>query len=136
MNEFGVLGCLRGRARLLTILTAVTIQTFEPNALASDATLAWDPASDPTVLGYNVYIGGASRSYTNVVNVGDATSLTISNLTPGVTYYFAATTYTVSGIESEYSAEAVYTPQAIVQNYQPTLDPIGDVTINENVDWH
>jgi len=108
MNVFGVLGFLRRRARFALILTGLTVKILEPNALASDVTLAWDPANDPTVAGYNVYIGGASRNYTNLVDAGDATSVTISNLAPGATYYFAATTYTVSGLESDYSSEAVH----------------------------
>lgn len=136
MNVSGVLGSLRRKAGLLSILTALTIKTLEPNALASDVTLGWDPASDPMVAGYNVYIGGASRSYTNLVDAGDTTSVTISNLAPGSTYYFAATTYTVSGLESDYSAEAIYTVPQTVQNYQPTLDPIGDVMVNENSGPH
>jgi hypothetical protein len=132
MNVFGVLGFLGRRARFSLILTGLTVKILEPNALASDVTLAWDPANDPTVAGYNVYIGGASRNYTNLVDAGDATSVTISNLAPGATYYFAATTYTVSGLESDYSSEAVYTVPQTILNYQPTLDPIGNAMVNEN----
>ena len=71
-------------------------------------TLAWDQSTDPTVTGYNVYYGTTSRSYTNVLAAGATTSATVSNLATGVTYYFAATTYTLAGLESDYSAEASY----------------------------
>jgi hypothetical protein len=93
-------------------------------------TLAWDPSADPSVIGYRVYYGGATRAYTNSVSAGSATTLTISNLTIGTTYYFAATAYDTNGIESDYSSEvsgAVNLP-----NQAPTLNVIGNVTINEN----
>jgi hypothetical protein len=35
-------------------------------------------------------------------------------------------------LESDYSSEAVYTVPQTILNYQPTLDPIGNVTVNEN----
>ncbi len=93
-------------------------------------TLAWDPSADPTVVGYKVYYGVASQNYTNSVSAGSATTLTVSNLTLGVTYYFAATAYDTNGIESDYSSEVsggVSSP-----NQPPTLNAIANVTINEN----
>jgi hypothetical protein len=93
-------------------------------------TLAWDQSLDPTVSGYNVYYGTASRSYTNVVPVGSSTSATVSNLAVGVTYYFAATTYTLAGLESDYSAEASY--QVPQPNNPPTLDTPADLAINQD----
>ena len=93
-------------------------------------TLAWDQSTDPTVTGYNVYYGTTSRSYTNVLAAGATTSATVSNLATGVTYYFAATTYTLAGLESDYSAEASYAvPQP---NNPPTLNALPDMTINQD----
>jgi hypothetical protein len=89
--------------------------------------VAWDASSDTTVTGYNVYYGGASRNYTNVISAGNSTSAIISNLVSGATYYFAATTYTAAGLESDYSAEAAYTVPQL--NVPPTLDPVANVTI-------
>jgi len=70
-----------------------------------NVTLAWDPSADPMVAGYNLYSGVASRTYTNLVDTKAATSTVLSNLTPGVTYFFAATTYTLAGLESDYSSD-------------------------------
>ena len=75
--------------------------------------LAWTPSADPTVAGYRVYYGVASRSYTNIVDAGNTTSATISGLIEGTTYYFAATAYDTLGLESDYSDEASYTVPSI-----------------------
>jgi len=84
-------------------------------------TLAWDapttntdgsslnPATDLSL--YKIYYGTASLTYTQVVNVTNPGTTTISqnlNLSPG-TYYFAVTTVNVSGQESSYSNEVMKT---------------------------
>src|SRR5262249_35302674 len=51
----------------------------------------------------------------------------VSNLATGVTYYFAATTYTAAGLESDYSAEASYAVPS--QNVGPTLDALTNLSI-------
>jgi hypothetical protein len=53
-------------------------------------------------------------------------------LVPGNTYYFAATSLTAAGLESDFSTEVSYTMPANGTNVPPTLDLIGDVAINEN----
>ncbi|HUA38150.1 MAG TPA: fibronectin type III domain-containing protein [Candidatus Sulfopaludibacter sp.] len=75
---------------------------------AQSVTLAWAPVTNASVAGYNVYYGPASRTYTNVVPVGNVTNATISGLTGGATYYFAATAVSTSGQESAYSSEVSY----------------------------
>jgi hypothetical protein len=75
---------------------------------ASSLPLNWNPNTDPSVAGYNVYYGSASGSYTNVINVGNTTSTVIDGLVEGQTYYFAVTAYTFDGIESDFSNEYVY----------------------------
>ena len=70
--------------------------------------LQWDASADPDVSGYKIYFGTSSRNYGSPVIVGNTTSCTISNLSDGVTYYFAATAMDSSS-ESDYSNEVVYT---------------------------
>ena len=81
---------------------------FRP-AQAISITLAWNQSLDPAVVGYNIYYGGASGDYTNKIVVSNATMTTIPGLIPGVTYYFAATDYNASGLESSLSGEMSYT---------------------------
>ena len=71
-------------------------------------TLAWNRSTDPTVVGYKIYYGGASGTYTNTLSAGNATNVTISGLVGGTTYYFAATTYNSSGVQSPFSTEVSY----------------------------
>jgi len=72
-------------------------------------TVAWNQSTNPAVTGHNVYYGGASGAYTNVINAGNGKNATISGLTVGTTYYFATTTYDSLGLQSPYSSEAAYT---------------------------
>ena len=99
---------------------------------AQSVTLVWDPSTDPNVTGYKIYYGVATRTYTNTVNVGDTTTVTISNLLEGATYYFAATAYNSVGLESDFSAEASYTVPGGAVNTPPTLNTLNPVTINED----
>jgi hypothetical protein len=97
-----------GWAGVLIILLSFTAFTLSVHAQAN-VTLAWNPSSDPLVAGFNIYYGGASGVYTNKLSAGPATSLTISNLVIGATYYFAATTYSAAGAESALSGGVAYT---------------------------
>src|SRR5580765_765606 len=96
---------------------------------APSITLAWDPSPDPSVVGYKVYWGVATRNYTNSLSAGSATTLTVSNLVIGTPYYFAATAYDTNGIESDYSVEA--SGSIALPNQPPTLNAISPVAINE-----
>jgi hypothetical protein len=101
------------------------------SALATGSvTLAWNASTNPIVTGYKVYYGGACGAYTNEICAGNATNITISNLVPGATYYFAATTYAASGMESPFSGEVscLVSPNvgivAPIMNYSNTYTAI------------
>ncbi len=85
------------------------------------ATLSWDAPTTRTdgsslnpvtdISGYKIYYGTASGTYTQVVNVtnpGTATITQTLNL-PSGTYYFVVTDIDTSGQESSYSNEAMKT---------------------------
>lgn len=78
------------------------------SAVAASVALDWTASTSTNAAGYDVYFGTTSGNYTNKVNVGNTTSVTISNLVPGVTYYFAATAYDANGNESTFSGEISY----------------------------
>ena len=70
--------------------------------------LAWSPSPNTNVVGYNIYYGGVSGNYTNKINAGNGTNVTISGLMAGATYYFAATAYDAQSNESVFSSEISY----------------------------
>jgi len=111
---------------------------FFLSALASSAvgtaTLVWNPSpSTDLIASYKIYYGGASGTYTNALSAGTSTTLTVSNLIQGATYYFVATAIDTFGLESDYSSEASALIPANNPNQPPTLDPLVNLTFDENV---
>jgi hypothetical protein len=49
------------------------------------------------------------RTYTNMLNVGNVTNATVTNLVAGPTYFFAVTAYDTNALESDYSGEVSLT---------------------------
>jgi hypothetical protein len=72
---------------------------------AATITIGWDRNTEPNIAGYVVSYGTASGSYNQTVDVGQATtwSLTVND---GRTYYFAVQAYNTAGQRSGYSNEA------------------------------
>lgn len=106
---------------ILFLLTAILILPFfSKEAHAAQITLAWNSNSEPSVAGYKVYYGTASRVYSAVIDVGNWTSCVISELQDGITYFFTATAYDSESNESSYAAEVSYTVPA---GSSPSSDP-------------
>jgi hypothetical protein len=81
------------------------------NVVASptaSATLEWDRNEDTSTVGYRLHYGLASGAYTTTVQVGNVVTHTLTGLTPGLTYYIAATAYDAAGMDSGYSNEVVF----------------------------
>ena len=72
---------------------------------AGSVTVAWDPNPEANIAGYTVYWGTQSGVYTSSRAVTGATSLTVTNLTDGRTYYFVVQAYNTAGLRSDYSLE-------------------------------
>src|SRR5450432_82004 len=105
----------------------VLVAEFGGSTFAANVTLAWNPNTNPTVAGYDIYYWVAKSTHTNKISAGNATSVTIANLQIGTTYDFAATTINTFGLESPRSAAISYTvPQsataASLTNHPPTLN--------------
>lgn len=69
----------------------------------ADVALHWDPI--PGVQGYRVHYGTKSGEYTQVIDVGASTKAQLTDLQPGRLHFCAVTSYTASGLESEFSYE-------------------------------
>ena len=112
---------------LLGIIAFPLIQTSVP--AGQNITLMWNPSPGTDVSGYAIYRGTNSGAYTTRFDAGNRTSLTVSNLTAGVNYYFVATAYIASGLESLPSNEIAQTVEAST-NAAPTITGIPNQTID------
>ena len=112
------------------LIKAVLIPLFfvlctipSPTALAATVNLAWNPSTGSNIAGYRIYYGTSSRNYSNSVNAGNKTSYSVSGLTAGKKYYFAATAYNTSNSESAYSSELAYTIPTTSSSSTSTSSP-------------
>lgn len=92
----------------------------EPAVLTGSPTnisvsLIWDPSPGTNVAGYYIYVSGSSGAHTaqSRTNAGPNTSLTVSNMMLGNTYYFVATAYSADALESTWSNELEWGPPNI-----------------------
>jgi hypothetical protein len=76
-------------------------------------TLSWTPPTQnmdgsylTDLAGYNIYYGLKQGEYSNRINISNPGIATyvVTNLAPN-TYYFVATSFNASGVESPYSSE-------------------------------
>ena len=66
------------------------------------AILTWDAVTDPSLAGYRIYYGTRGGTYPWSVDVvGNVTTITVTGLSSGTTYYFAATAYDSSNPPNE-----------------------------------
>ncbi|HEY5997776.1 MAG TPA: choice-of-anchor D domain-containing protein [bacterium] len=115
----------RWRARLCGgIALALVLILGAGQALAAQVTLAWDANTEPDVTGYKVYYGTASGVYGTPIDAGNVTTYTVTGLTDGTTYYFAATAYDSVGNESGYSNEVPYTVPGV-----PDVNVLGNAVV-------
>jgi hypothetical protein len=106
-----------------TILGIIIAVASATSAEAVSITVAWNPNQEPNIAGYRLHYGTASQNYTQHIDAGNSTSTVVSNLSTGITYYFAATAYNSSGAESAYSTQVVYTASATTPTPSPTAVP-------------
>ena len=112
-----MLKALRHIARILLLLGVAAAAAFPAAAVdraGVSVTLAWEWSTNSDVVGYNLYYGVASQTYTNRIQVGNVTNATISGLVSGTTYFFAATATDSVGLESEFSNEVTYTVKPVL----------------------
>ena len=100
-----------------TFLASSTITAAQAPGLP--VTIAWDANSEPSVIGYRVYIGTAPSLYTETVDAGSATSFTYRNGAAGLRYYFAVAAYADGQVEGPRSAEV----STVVASADPVPPP-------------
>ncbi len=119
-----------GFARTLII---VLILSLYNTCFAGTANFSWLPNTESDLAGYKIHYGtNPNGPYDSVVEAGNPPPVdgrikgTVYGLTEGVTYYFVATAYNTSGLESDFSSEVTYT----CPSTQPdTTPPTGTIVI-------
>lgn len=95
---------------------------------AATVTLAWD-ANPETVAGYRVFYGESAGLEVIPVDAGTALSIGVSNLIPGVQYFFLVRAYDSAGRISPDSNEVAYTVPVIPPN-DPCAFPLGATSVS------
>ena len=97
---------VRCRRILWVLITAALLLGICPvAATAGSLSLAWDDNTEADLAGYKVYIGTASQTFSQIVDVGHVTAFTVTDLQEGETYYSAVTAYDIYMNESDFSNE-------------------------------
>jgi hypothetical protein len=108
MNGTTILGT-EGYIRTVVDLTWQVAGVGDSSTSLNFAALAWDAVTDPTLSGYRIYYGTTPGTYLQSVgqglNVGKATTFTVTGLSSRTRYYFTATAYDTLNNESTYSNE-------------------------------
>ncbi len=96
---------------------------------AAEIKLAWNSSEGAT--GYNLYCGLESRTYDDIVDVGNNLQHKLTQLSENQLYYCAVTAYNEIG-ESGYSDEISFKIEPnVTQNEPPTADAGEDQTADE-----
>jgi hypothetical protein len=103
---------MRMRAHVCAL--AIALVSLPRLAAAGSLSIAWDANTESDLAGYLVHYGTQPGAYSDVIDAGKQTSVTIPNLTGGQRYYVAVKAYNASGAGSTFSAEvsAVVAPSA------------------------
>jgi hypothetical protein len=85
------------RLRSLLLYTVALLLLATGPAAAAQVTLAWNPNTEPDIAGYVIEYGPAAAPFTLSADVGNQTTWTLTNATPGTTYSFRVVAYNVNG---------------------------------------
>ena len=93
-------------------------------AQGATVTLMWNANSEPDIAGYRLLYGNAPHTYTEEIEVGNSTTVTVSNLPGGVVHYFAVKASNTAGFVSLPSNEVAST----IPGQTPTPTPTATAT--------
>ena len=102
-----------GKHLRTAMMVTLALLGFISLSQAASVTLAWDSDASSQVVGYHLYYGTVSGSYSAILNVNSTTMTTVSGLTDATTYYFVVTGYTVDGLESTPSNEVSFNVEVV-----------------------
>ncbi|MBJ6727963.1 InlB B-repeat-containing protein, partial [Geomesophilobacter sediminis] len=98
--------------RLILAIALLALTWSASASYAAQATVNWAAPTNyaggapiPDFVGFNLYVGTNSGSYSQKIDVGELTSYTVTGLADNTAYFFAVTAYDSLGNESAYSSE-------------------------------
>ncbi len=104
--------------------------TVTDSAIGRRLDISWNSNSESDLSGYTLHYGTSSGTYTNQIDNGLSTSVTVGSLTDGTTYYFAVTATNTSSLTSGYSSEQSGIPTHSTAFNPPRL--MTDIGISKN----
>lgn len=96
--------------------------------------LFWSPSVDTNVVGYKVYYGPESGDYTNSIDVGYVTSVTL-DFPDNSVFYFALTAYDPF-TEGDFSNEQTYTTPVHLGIVRPPFISLPGMGTTDLLNWH
>src|SRR5260370_40992757 len=96
--------CRLRRLPFVLLFPAVWLLLAAGRADAGPLTLAWDANTEPDIAGYIVEYGPDTAPFTLSADIGNLTTWTLTNATPGTSYSFRVVAYNASGERSTASA--------------------------------
>jgi len=117
---------------ILTLALFFTLPLYSQKAIEY-ILVSWNENTEADLAGYKVYIGKASRVYTDSVDVGlQDEKLFKGSFYPNIKYYVAVAAYDTSGNLSGYSDEATFYKRVIIDSLPPL--PPGKPSIKELIE--
>ncbi len=114
------------RRILWALIAAALLLGIRPvAATAGSVSLAWDPNTEDDLAGYKVYIGTASQTFSQIIDVGHVTAFTVTDLLEGETYFSTVTAYDIFVNESDFSNEVSTTIPVTAPPQEPVNSPPG-----------
>lgn len=121
---------MKGSTGAKTGVLALIVALLPTILSAAVVRISWNANTESDLEGYRVFYGASSGSYPYVINVGNKTTIDVSGISAGGTYYFAVTAFDFSGNESDYSMETSVSIPAENADDESLADEVVDV-----VEW-
>ncbi len=109
------------RTPIVVLLAVATLLCWVLPGFAGSVSLRWDAIPDADVAGYRLYHGNSPGDLNEMIDVGNATSTTLSGLEDCAWWYISIRAYDAGGLESPDDSNLVYgLPRPVVQSLDRT----------------
>lgn len=123
--------CSLSCTKLVSGLVSLLIISLASSEAVLSVNLAWDANSEPNIAGYVLHYGKTQGQPTQSLEVGNATTATVSNLADGTTYFFTVTARNTAGLESAPSNEVSYTTPEMGEHKLTVINGTGSGSYTE-----